>query len=78
MWRYQGSKTLSYYLRRRDCIAALAEDLGVQQEAAVPTVFKQVLESVAVRSMCAILLAPLNAPHSHCSACTNAVMMMTK
>ena len=57
MWRYQGSKTLSYYLRRRDCIAALAEDLGVEQEAVVPTVFKQVLESVAVRPLCAMLVA---------------------
>ena len=48
MWRYQGSKTLAYYLRRRDCIAALAEDLGVQEEAVIATVFKQVLEGIAV------------------------------
>lgn len=48
MWRYQGSKTLAYYLRRRDCIAALAEDLGVEREAVVATVFKQVLEGVSV------------------------------
>lgn len=48
MWRYQGSRTLAYYLRRRDCIAALAEDLAIEQEAVVATVFKQVLESIAV------------------------------
>lgn len=48
MWRYEGHKTLSYYLKRRDCIAALAEDLGVDKSAVVATILKQVLEGVAV------------------------------
>ena len=48
MWRYEGQKTLAYYLRRRDCIAALAEDLGVDQAAVVATVMKQVLGNIAV------------------------------
>lgn len=51
MWRYQGSRTLGYYLRRRDCIDALAEDLGIQQKAVVATVFKQVLEGITVSSL---------------------------
>ena len=29
MWKYEGSKTLAYYLRRRDTTRALADDLGV-------------------------------------------------
>ena len=48
MWRYEGHRTLSYYLKRRDCIAALSEDMGVDKSAVVATIFKQVLESIAV------------------------------
>ena len=48
MWRYEGHRTLSYYLKRRDCIAALSEDLGVDKTAVVATIFKQILESIAV------------------------------
>lgn len=29
VWKYEGSKTLSYYMRRRDTVRALAQDLGV-------------------------------------------------
>ncbi|KAL0031978.1 hypothetical protein WJX79_009976 [Trebouxia sp. C0005] len=47
MWRYEGHRTLSYYLKRRDCIAALSEDMGVDKSAVVATIFKQVLESIA-------------------------------
>ncbi|KAL0019460.1 hypothetical protein WJX77_005863 [Trebouxia sp. C0004] len=47
MWRYEGHRTLSYYLKRRDCIAALSADMGVDKSAVVATIFKQVLESIA-------------------------------
>ena len=56
MWRYEGHRTLSYYLKRRDCIAALSEDLGVDKTAVVATIFKQILESIAVTSMCHVTL----------------------
>ena len=49
MWRYEGRRTLDYYLRRRDCVPALADALGVPEAAVVPTVMKQVLEGIAVR-----------------------------
>ena len=49
MWRYQGHKTLAHYLKRRDCLTALSEDLGVNQSAVVATVMKQLLENIAVR-----------------------------
>lgn len=48
MWRYQGHKTLAHYLKRRDCLTALSEDLGVKQSAVVATVMKQLLENIAV------------------------------
>ena len=51
MWRYEGHRTLSYYLKRRDCIVALSEDMGVDQSAVVATIFKQVLESIAVSDL---------------------------
>ena len=51
MWRYEGHRTLSYYLKRRDCIAALSEDMGVDKSAVVATIFKQVLESIAVSAL---------------------------
>lgn len=49
MWRYEGRQTLDYYLKRRDCSAALAEALGVDEPAVVPTVMAQVLTGVSVR-----------------------------
>ena len=52
MWRYEGQKTLSYYLKRRDCLDALAEDLGVEKSAVVATVMKQILEGIAVSIAC--------------------------
>jgi hypothetical protein len=49
LWRYQGLKTLGDYLRRKDCIQALAADLQVPEHLAVVTVLKQLLECLAVR-----------------------------
>ncbi len=49
MWRYEGSRTLHYYLRRRDTLRALASDLEVAEEAVVATVMKQIFEALAVR-----------------------------
>jgi len=31
VWRYEGTRTLAYYLRRRDALRALARDLGVPE-----------------------------------------------
>ncbi|KAG2490289.1 hypothetical protein HYH03_011241 [Edaphochlamys debaryana] len=47
VWKYEGSKTLSHYLRRRDTTRALAEDLGVPEGAAVAVVMKHVFEGLA-------------------------------
>lgn len=47
VWRYEGANTLAYYLRRRDCLAALGADLAVPQEAVAPTVMKQVFEALS-------------------------------
>ena len=45
VWKYEGDRTLAYYLRRRDCIEALAKDLGLDDEKdVVPTVMKQIFE----------------------------------
>ena len=52
MWRYQGHRTLSHYLKRRDCITALSEDLGVYKSAVVATVMKQLLANIAVSTSC--------------------------
>lgn len=48
MWEYEGDKTLAYYLKRRDMERALAEDLGVDEAAAVPTVMKQIFKCLVV------------------------------
>ena len=48
LWRYQGLKTLGDYLRRRDCINALAIDMQVSEELAVPTVLMHLLDSAQV------------------------------
>ena len=49
MWKYEGRQTLDHYLRRRDCVPALADALGIEQAAVVPTVMQQVLQGIAVR-----------------------------
>lgn len=46
VWQYEGDKTLAYYLRRRDCISALAEDLGIEENVVVPTVMQQIFENL--------------------------------
>ena len=48
IWQYDGAQTLGSYLRKRDCIHALAADLGVSEPAVVPTVMKQIFESLQV------------------------------
>ena len=47
MWRYEGDRTLAYYLRRRDCLAALASDLGVPEEGALQTAMAQIFSCLA-------------------------------
>lgn len=44
VWEAQGLNTLAYYLKRRDCIPALATDLNVAEEAVLPTVMTQIFE----------------------------------
>ena len=51
VWKYEGCRTLSYYLRRRDCIQALAKDLAVPEQAVVATVMKQILECLTVSGL---------------------------
>lgn len=51
-WRYEGTKTLGYFLKRRDCIRALAVDLQVAESAVIATVIKQLFEGLAVRIEC--------------------------
>lgn len=46
IWEYEGDKTLAYYLRRRDCLSALAADLGVAEADAIPTVMAQIFQSL--------------------------------
>lgn len=48
VWRFEGSKTLAYYLKRRDCIRALSQDLGVPEQAVPATVMKHILECLTV------------------------------
>ena len=48
MWRYEGSRTLAHYLRRRDCLRALAEDMDVPVEAVPAVVMKQLLQGLTV------------------------------
>ena len=44
VWDYEGDKTLAYYLRRRDCITALASDMEIDEEAVLPTVMTQIFQ----------------------------------
>ena len=48
VWKYEGCRTLSYYLKRRDCLQALARDLAVPEKAVVATVMKQIFEGLTV------------------------------
>eukprot|EP00892_Ulva_mutabilis_P003427 jgi/Ulvmu1/1456/UM011_0186.1 len=47
LWRYQGLKTLRGYMRRKDCINALAVDLRVPEHIVIPTVISHLLQSVS-------------------------------
>lgn len=49
VWAYQGNKTLAYYIKRRDCVQALAADLDVEEELAVPTVMRHIFQCLEVR-----------------------------
>lgn len=48
VWAYQGNRTLAYYLKRRDCLQALATDLGVPEEVVVPRVMRDIFTCLAV------------------------------
>ncbi len=71
MWKYEGRRTLDYYLRRRDCVAALADALGIQDAAVVPTVMQQILEGIAVRRqfLCRQSGYPSGRTAHQCSTC---------
>ncbi|KAL6749507.1 kinase-like domain-containing protein [Haematococcus lacustris] len=47
VWKYEGSRTLAYYLRRRDTLRALASDMEIPEEAVVATAIKQLCEGLA-------------------------------
>jgi hypothetical protein len=49
VWTYQGANTLSHYLKRRDCMRALSEDLGVREDLVVPTVMQHLFQCLEVR-----------------------------
>lgn len=55
VWAYQGNKTLAYYLKRRDCIEALARDLGVPEDVVVPTVMRHIFQCLEVRRTCLLV-----------------------
>eukprot|EP00798_Chlamydomonas_sp_ICE-L_P006736 gene6736-3405_t len=46
MWRFTGSRNLLYYLKKRDCMRLLVDDLNVAEENVLATVMKQLLESL--------------------------------
>ena len=46
VWEYEGVRTLSYFLRRRDCTRALAKALSVAEASVVATVMEQLLQNV--------------------------------
>jgi Ser/Thr protein kinase RdoA (MazF antagonist) len=47
VWRYEGANTLAYYLRRRDGVRALARDLDVPEDMAIPVAMRHVLTGLA-------------------------------
>jgi len=46
VWKYEGDKTLAYYLNRRDCEDALGIEMDVSRLSVTATLIKQVLQSV--------------------------------
>lgn len=71
LWRYEGLKTLRDYMRRKDCINALAIDLRVPEHVVIPTVISHLLQSVVVRllplspSQCGQQLCGQSPQHHH-------------
>lgn len=61
VWKYEGCRTLSYYLKRRDCLQVLARDLGVPEKAVVATVINQIFECLTV------IISPAAAFATECS-----------
>ena len=55
LWDYEGDRTLAYYLRRRDCLSALAADLEVPEEIVIPTVMRQIFENLVDLHSCGIV-----------------------
>ena len=45
VWRDEGTSTLQYFLRRRDCLTALGRALGVSTASAPATAMHQLLEN---------------------------------
>ena len=82
MWRYEGHRTLMDYLKRRDCIRTLSEDLRVGEQAVVATVMRQLLEGISVSaaawsssvvrrfSIVMLMLAALSSQALVCAACS--------
>jgi hypothetical protein len=66
-WRYEGSNTLAYYLRRRDALRALARDMGVDEGIVVPVAMRQLL----------LGLAALHSTGEHSSAHSTAPLLST-
>ncbi|KAI8473395.1 MAG: kinase-like domain-containing protein [Monoraphidium minutum] len=47
VWRFEGTHTLAFYLRRKDALPALARDLGVPEELVIPAAMRQILTGLA-------------------------------
>jgi len=45
VWKYEGRHTLSYFLRRKDTLQALATAMGVSTKQVVPVAMRQILEA---------------------------------
>ena len=70
VWKYEGCRTLSYYLKRRDCLQALARDLAVPEKAVVATVMKQIFE-------CLTVSVPLGSAMSQDTACAALALVLS-
>ncbi len=66
VWAYQGNKTLAYYLKRRDCMDALARDMCVAEEVVVPTVMRHIFQCLEVRAPAPVGVGCLDGSEAHC------------